>query len=200
MQSRGHFRLRDHFHLARFLFLSLMVLWASGLTAFAQTPPAFSQIILFGDSLSDTGNVRDRVDDKSGGLIDYPSGTFNYSDGRFTNSSDTDPASTTYVGVWHEQLARTFLGVSAATHSLGGGYNYAFGRATTEDGTPGQVAVSTAIFGAITTTIHSMGRQIGDYVAARMIDPAALYIGWGGANVVRNDENPANVTATAARV
>ncbi len=76
---------------------------------FAQALPAFSQIIVFGDSLSDTGNVRDRTNSSTGGTVDYPSNTFNYSDGRFTNSSDTDPSSTTYVGVWHEQLARTFL-------------------------------------------------------------------------------------------
>jgi phospholipase/lecithinase/hemolysin len=199
MKSRRHFRSRNRFHFARRLLLSLVVLWTSGLTAFAQTPPAFSQIIVFGDSLSDTGNVRDRVDGKSGGLIDYPSGTFNYSDGRFTNSSDTDPASDTYVGVWHEQLARTFLSLPAATHSLGGGFNYAFGGATTEDGTHEEVAVSTDIFGDVTITIDDMGKQMDDYLAAHMIDPAALYIVWGGANDLRNDESPANVTATVAR-
>jgi len=199
MKSRRHFRSRDRFRLTRRLLLSLVVLWTSGLTAYAQTLPAFSRIIVFGDSLSDTGNVRDRVDGKSGGLIDYPSGTFNYSDGRFTNSSDTDPASATYVGVWHEQLARTFLSLSAATHSLGGGFNYAFGGATTEDGTHEEVAVSTDIFGDVTITIDDMGKQMDDYLAAHMIDPAALYIVWGGANDLRNDESPANVTATAAR-
>ena len=242
MKSRRHFRSRDRFHFAHRLVLSLIFLWASGLTAVAQTPtptptptatptptpsptatatptptpsptatatptptptplplPAFSQIIVFGDSLSDTGNVRDRVDDKSGGLVDYPSGTFNYSDGRFTNSSDTDPPSTTYVGVWHEQLARTFLTLPAATHSLGGGFNYAFGGATTEDGTHEEVAISPPLFGDITITIDDMGKQMDDYLAGHMIDPAALYIVWGGANDLRNDENPANVTATAAR-
>lgn len=199
MKSRRHFRSRDRFHLARRLFLFLVVLCSSALTAFAQTLPAFSQIILFGDSLSDTGNVRDRVDDKSGGLIDYPSGTFNYSDGRFTNSSDTDPASTTFAGVWHEQLAQTFLSLSAATHSLGGGFNYAFGGATTEDGTHEEVAVSPPLFGDITITIDDMGKQMDDYLAGHVIDPSALYIVWGGANDLRDDESAANVTATAAR-
>src|SRR5688572_27323744 len=199
VNSRGHFHLRDHFYLTRHFCFSLLVLWVSGLTALAQTPPTFSQIIVFGDSLSDTGNVRDRVDGKSGGLVDYPSGTFNYSDGRFTNSSDTDPASTTYVGVWHEQLARTFLSLPAATYSLGGGFNYAFGGATTEDGTHEEVAVSAPIFGDVTITIDDMGKQMDDYLASHVIDPSALYIVWGGANDLRNDESPANVTATAAR-
>src|SRR5436305_14357751 len=43
-----------------------------------QTPPAFSQIILFGDSLSDTGNVNHRIEDITGGQIRYPTGSSNY--------------------------------------------------------------------------------------------------------------------------
>ena len=44
-------------------------------------------------------------------FLSYPGGDFNYSDGRFTNSSDTDPSSDTYAGTWHEQLGLTFLGL-----------------------------------------------------------------------------------------
>jgi phospholipase/lecithinase/hemolysin len=166
----------------------------------APTPdPTFSQIIVFGDSLSDTGNVRDRVDEKSGGLVDFPSGTFNYSDGRFTNSSDTDPGSATFVGVWHEQLARTFLILPAATYSLGGGLNYAFGGATTENGTHEEVAVTTDVFGDVTITVDDMGKQMDDYLASHVADPNALYILWGGANDLRNDDSAANVAATADR-
>src|SRR5689334_14901462 len=99
----------------------------------AQTYPAFSKIIVFGDSLSDVGDLRRKME--STYAISYPGGDFNYSDGRFTNSSDTDPASKRYVGVWHEQLARTFLGLPAATPSLNGGLDYAYGGATTKDGT-----------------------------------------------------------------
>ena len=75
------------------LFILPCLLLCVGLSASAQQPtPAFTQIIVFGDSLSDTGNVRDRTGSATGGLVDYPSNTFNYSDGRWTNSSDTDPA------------------------------------------------------------------------------------------------------------
>src|SRR5205809_2847027 len=77
----------------------------------AQPPPAFSQIIVFGDSFCDTGNVRDRTHAATGGLVDFPGNAFNYGDGRYTNSSDTNPSSTIYAGVWHEQLAQTFLGL-----------------------------------------------------------------------------------------
>jgi phospholipase/lecithinase/hemolysin len=163
-----------------------------------QAPPAFTKIVLFGDSLSDTGNVRARTNAKSGGLVDYPSHTFNYDNGRFTNDDQTDPASTTYFGVWHEQLARNFLGLPPATYSLGGGLNYAFGGATTMDGTHDETAVSTP-FGDIVITVDDMGKQMDDYLASEVVDPNALYIVWGGSNDLRNDDSAASVTATAAR-
>ena len=215
-------------HLFTRCFLSLIVLSASALSAFAQTPtptptaspsptatatptatpsptpaptpdPNFSQIIVFGDSLSDTGNVRERTESKSGGTVTFPSDGYNYSDGRWTNSSDTEPASTTFVGVWHEQLARTFLNIPAATFSLNGGTNYAFGGATTNDGTHEETVVSTDIFGDVTITIDDMGTQLADYLGAHTVDPNALYVLWGGGNDLFNDDSAANVTATAAR-
>src|SRR6266550_2781444 len=97
---------------------SVALVWLSfaGITAFGQQTPPFTQIVLFGDSLSDTGNVRARTNSKSGGTVDYPSHTFNYDNGRFTNDNATNPSSNTYLGVWHEQLARTFLGIQPATY------------------------------------------------------------------------------------
>jgi phospholipase/lecithinase/hemolysin len=150
----------------RVLFVVSVWLGASNFSTFAQstpTPPptpapTFSQIILFGDSLSDTGNVRDRTESKSGGIVDYPSHTFNYDNGRFTNDDQTDPASHTYFGVWEEQLAHTFLGIPAPTFSLGGGLNYAFGGATTMDGTHEETVVSPPVFGDVTITIDDMGK------------------------------------------
>ena len=178
--------------------LALTFMCGAGMSAFAQPAPAFSQIVLFGDSLSDTGNVRDRTNSASGGLVDYPSHTFNYSNGRFTNDNATDPSSPIYAGVWHEQLAQTFLGLPPAAYSLGGGTNYAFGGATTNNGTHEEVAVSTP-FGDITITVDDMGKQMDDYLAAHAVDPNALYLVWGGGNDLRNDDSATNVTATAAR-
>ena len=166
-------------------------------SSFGQAP-AFSQVVVFGDSLSDTGNVRARTSAKSSGAIDYPSHTFNYDNGRFTNDTDTDPASHTYLGVWHEQLSRTFLGLPAASNSLGGGLNYAFGGATTMNGTHEEVEKTPVA--DITITIDDMGKQMDDYFANHVFDPNALFIVWGGSNDIRNDDTSANVIATVGRV
>ncbi|MEY2490343.1 MAG: hypothetical protein QOC70_2285 [Verrucomicrobiota bacterium] len=180
------------------VFLILAAL-GTGLSAFAQQPaPAFSRVVVIGDSLSDTGNVRNRTNAQSGGFVDYPSHTFNFSNGRFTNDTGCSPSNTVYAGVWHEQLAQTFLSLPPATYSLGGGVNYAFGGATTNNGTHVETAVSTP-FGDINITVDDMGKQMDDYLAAHMVDPNALYLVWGGGNDLRNDDSAANVTATAAR-
>jgi phospholipase/lecithinase/hemolysin len=179
--------------------LTLIGVSLASITATAQQAlPAFTRIVLFGDSLSDTGNVRNRTNSKSNGAVDYPSHTFNYDNGRFTNDDQTDPSSNTYFGVWHEQLARNFLGLQPATNSLNGGLNYAFGGATTMDGTHQETAVTTP-FGDVVITIDDMGKQMDDYLASHVVDSQALYIVWGGSNDLRNDDSASSVTAAAAR-
>ncbi len=168
---------------------------------FAQAP-VFTQVIVFGDSLSDDGNIRHRLEDQFP-PISYPGGAYNYSDGRFTNSSDTDPNSGTYAGTWHEQLALNFLSLPAATNSLDGGTDYAFGGATTESGTREVTVISNPdpfVGGELTVTIDNLGKQVDDYLAANTVDPAALYIVWGGGNDLFADDSATNVTATAQRV
>jgi phospholipase/lecithinase/hemolysin len=167
----------------------------------AQSAPAFSKVIVFGDSLSDDGNIKHVVQDKF--FISYPSLVFDYSDGRFTNSANTFPGSNTYAGTWHEQLAQTFLGLSAASNSLDGGNDYAFGGATTVSGTSERTVISNPapfIGGDYTITIDNLGKQVDDYLGNHTVDPAALYIVWGGGNDLFDDDSSANVTATAQRV
>ena len=182
------------YHLSLGLLAALLTLPASG---GAQAAPVFSQIIVFGDSLSDDGNVRHIMEDQY--FISYPSGFFNYSDGRFTDSSDTDPNSTTYVGTWHEQLAQTFSGLPASTNSLDGGTDYAFGGATTASGTSDRTVISNPFpwgGGEFTLTVDNLGKQVDDYLAGNTADAAALYIVWGGGNDLFDDDSSTHITET----
>src|SRR5205085_1099184 len=91
-------------------------------------PPAFGasidQIVAFGDSLSDTGNITIAT------LGQFPGD--NYASGRFTNGTDTTPSTSGPLGVWVEQLAGR-LGVPDPQPylALTGGSDYAFASATT---------------------------------------------------------------------
>ena len=185
-------------HLSLSLLVTLFMLTPS---AWAQTAPVFSQTIVFGDSLSDDGNVRHVMEDNY--FISYPGGDFDYSDGRFTNSSDTDPSSDLYAGTWHEQLTHTFLGLSDATNSLDGGTDYAFGGATTASGTSDRTVINNPFpFGGgdFTITVDNLGKQVDDYLASNTPDPDALYIIWGGGNDLFDDDSSAQVTETASNV
>ena len=182
--------------------LAFVALLVSAPNDFAQAP-SFSQVVLFGDSLSDVGNVRHRLEDEY--QMSYPGGEYNYSDGRFTNSSDTDPSSDTYAGTWHEQLERDLLNLSsgAITNSLDGGTDYAFGGATTADGTTERTVIDNPdpfIGGELTVDVDNLGKQVDDYLGANTPDAGALYIVWGGGNDLFDDHSDANVTATAANV
>lgn len=163
--------------------------------------PAFSQVIVFGDSLSDDGNIAHRARDTVG--FSYPSSNFNYSDYRFTDDTNTSPAANLYVGTWHEQLEKTFLGLAIAKNSLDGGTDYAFGGATTKDGTQDRTIVNNPFpFGGgdFTITIDNMGKQVADYLGSHPADPNALYVIWGGGNDLFDNDSAQSVVDAANRV
>ena len=180
-------------------FIVIAALFVSAVS-FAQTP-TFTKVIVFGDSLSDTGNIAHRARDEV--AFSYPSGNYNYSDYRFTNSSDTTPDSDRFAGVWHEQLARLFLQLPIATNSLDGGNNYAFGGATTVNGSTDRTIISNPnpfVGGDFEITIDNLGKQVDDYLTSAVADPNALYMLWGGGNDIFDDSRIANVNATSVRV
>jgi len=72
-------------------------------TALAQVRD-YNRIVVFGDSLSDTGNVAHLTFAKYGVPVPSPIGG-NYTLGRFTDGYDTVPAAQNYFGVWLEQLS-----------------------------------------------------------------------------------------------
>ena len=184
-------------HAALARFAVLLGVAASCLThaATASAQAAYSQLIIFGDSLSDVGNDADVSDDKYGQR--FPGSEFNYTDGRFTSGKDTDPASSLHGGVWHEQLAKLFLNLPAATASLDGGFDYAYGGATTADGTSDLGKSFVGI--PVTLTVNNMGQQVTDYLSKNTPDPAALYIVWGGANDIFASDPAADALVTTGK-
>src|ERR1700745_2049635 len=97
--------------------LSVAILLATSIIAAAQAP-VFTQVFVFGDSLSDDGNIAHRARDLVG--FSYPSSNFNYSDYRFTDDTNTAPAANSY---WH--LARaTGQDIFELGNSLDGGTDY----------------------------------------------------------------------------
>ena len=167
-------------------------LTAAVLSTSAQAAP-YSQLIIFGDSLSDTGNFAHITMADYG--LSYPGSNFDYSDHRFTNSSDTQPASQTFAGVWHEQLSRRFLGLPAATNSLDGGLDYAVGDAESTDGQR-----NVPLQGGLSINVDNLGRQVSTYLTDHTADANALYIVWCGANDLFEDSSAGNVTATSTRI
>ncbi|WP_348263575.1 SGNH/GDSL hydrolase family protein [Telmatobacter sp. DSM 110680] len=140
--------------------------------------PEFTKIIVFGDSLSDTGNVAHLTYDKYGFRVPGP--VADYTDGSFTDGFDTAPAAQLYSGVWIKQLADSMPSKPEVNNSLDGGTNYAFGYATTGMGT------GSFTFGAgdvFSVDVENIGQQITDYLATKpKITPKTLFVVWGGAN------------------
>ena len=126
----------------------------------------FSDVVVFGDSLSDSGNAAR--------LQPLPAGT------SFTTNPDP---------VWAEIVAENFG--ASGMNSLAGGANYAFAGACVNPPTP----CTTDEFPSHLRPPR-VTQQIGAYLSSRsdQADPNALYAVWGGANDVADSllNDPAN--------
>jgi phospholipase/lecithinase/hemolysin len=130
---------------------------------FAAAEP-ITQIVVFGDSLSDTGNVYAA----SGGA--FPPAP--YSAGRFSNGP-----------TWVEQFA-TRLGIAAPTASTKGGLDYAYGFAQT-----GMGMSTTPIPGL---SVPNIGTQVSSFLSSHTPSAGQLFVLWGGANdFFKGQTNPA---------
>lgn len=139
--------------------------------------PDYTSIVVFGDSLSDTGNVAHLTTAKYG--IEIPGPAADYTAGRFTDGFDTLPPAENYAGVWVEQLAATFPSKPAVVDSLDGGTDYAYGFATTGGGT-GEFTFGPS--DALFVDVDNVGQQITDYLATKpKITDKTLFVVWGGA-------------------
>ncbi len=165
--------------------LALLILCLAA-TSFGQT---YTSVLVFGDSLSDTGNVANLTE--ANFLVRVPGPAFDYTDGRFTDGTDTTPAATKYTGTWIEQLAATFAAKPAVKASLDGGTNYAYGGAVTGLGTtPLNLAPN------VTVNVKNVAQQVTDYLAAHPTVAAnTLVVVWGGANDVINATAATQLTA-----
>jgi phospholipase/lecithinase/hemolysin len=121
-------------------------------------------LVVFGDSLSDTGNVSAAT---NGAFPPAP-----YSNGRFSNGP-----------IWVEQFAKD-LGLPAPTPSAKGGTDYAYGFAQTGTGLS-----ATSVPGL---SVPNMGMQVSTYLANNTPTAGQLFVLWGGANdFFNNQTNPA---------
>ncbi|HLY42242.1 MAG TPA: SGNH/GDSL hydrolase family protein [Terracidiphilus sp.] len=177
------------------LCVAAMLVFSLG-TALAQAG-GYTTIVVFGDSLSDTGNVTHLTFYKYG--IPVPGPYADYTLGSFTDGPDTTPAAQNYFGVWVQQLAAAMPGQPEIIDSLDGGTNYAYGYATTGSGT------STLTFPDGTPNppfvqIHNIGQQITDYLATHpKIDSHTLFIIWGGAIDLLDAKSATDVINAAIR-
>jgi phospholipase/lecithinase/hemolysin len=179
-QARTPRRLR----IAVCLFSALLLTFSSA-ASHAQAPkhaPDYTSIVVFGDSLSDTGNVANLTLTKYG--VEIPGPDADYTAGRFTDGADTLPPAENYFGVWVEQLADTFPSRPPVVDSLDGGTDYAYGFATTASGT------GVFTFGpsdSLSVNVDNVGQQITDYLATKpKITNKTLFVVWGGAIDILN--------------
>ena len=170
--------------------LSLTLLLA--LTAAAQVKD-YTRIVVFGDSLSDTGNVAHLTYEKYG--IPVPGPFADYTLGRFTDGPDTFPAAQNYLGNWIDQFAASLPSQPLVIDSLDGGTNYAYGFATTQSGT------STLTLDAThSVVIENIGQQITDYLSTHPHpDNHTLFIIWGGAIDLLDAQSSTDVINAAIR-
>lgn len=138
----------------------LLLLWCLVLPTAAWAAP-LSDIFVFGDSLSDSGNVLLAT----GGLIPGPPTA--YFNGRFSN------------GPTYADVLATRLNLGPLAPSLAGGTNYAYGGAST-DAHPLE-----AIFGPGFGTVQTQVSQFLTDVS-HTADPSALYVVFAGANNLRD--------------
>jgi phospholipase/lecithinase/hemolysin len=146
------------------------VLLALPVSSFAGS---ISQLVVFGDSLSDTGNVYIAT----GGAEPAPP---DYTTGLFTDGPDSFPSTTSPQGVWIQQLAG-MMGLTSPGPSLAGGTDYAFGGALTGHDPS---------FGS--GGIPYVTDQLNTYLAGHMsgVPSTALYAFWAGANDIFDGVSP----------
>lgn len=173
--------------------LSIALVLTCTFAAAEAHPRDYKTIVVFGDSLSDTGNVAHLTQAMYG--LRIPGPLADYTDGRFTDGADTLPPAQNFFGTWVEQFAASLPSHPQVTDSLDGGTNYAYGFATTANGTTPLTFGPSKLF---PIQVDNIGQQITDYLATHpKIDSSTLFIIWGGAIDLLNATSPSDVINAA---
>jgi phospholipase/lecithinase/hemolysin len=175
-RSRGLRPRTELFRLRTWLCAAMLAIFAC--TALMAQPKNYTKIVVFGDSLSDTGNVGQLV------LQKYPTcgplTCLDYDAGRITDGAYTIPAAKNYFGVWIEQLAAELPANPEILDSLNGGTNYSYAYATTGNGTSELCYVDCSVY---SVEVENIGQQISDYLSTHpTINRHTLFVIWGGAD------------------
>jgi phospholipase/lecithinase/hemolysin len=152
---------------SKLLLVSGFILFSPLYAAFASS---FSQLTVFGDSLSDNGNAFLLTGGSTPGA-NYGTYTFpdaNLTTAHFSDGPNTTPVAAGPAGLWVDQLASK-LGVADPVPVAAGGAN----------------ASNYAVGGAETATgLQSIGNQVTLFSTTHLgnASPTGLYAFWGGAN------------------
>ena len=134
----------------------MIALLSIGVIVASAAAGPFSQLVVFGDSLSDVGNIADATADFP--FVSPTPGPYYY-EGRFSNGP-----------VYAETLA-SGLDLPPPLYSRDGGNNFAYGGAKTSGtGFPNNLV------------IRDVDDQVDDYLASSATDPNALFVVFAGAN------------------
>ena len=136
------------------------------LTGALAAPLGITQLVVFGDSLSDTGNAAFGL----GGTIPG-----NYAPTEFTDGPATNPATTGPQGIWVDQIApKLGIAVPKPGFAVPGGTDFAVGSA--------QTGVNASFPGPLQAPYVT--QQVGAYLAGSVPSSRASF--WAGANDIAN--------------
>ncbi len=152
----------------RFLAALGVALLAPAHALFAISISQFNQLVVFGDSLSDNGNA------SIASLGAFPGP--NYAPGRYTDGSNTTPATNGPQGLWDDQLAAR-LSITTAQPFLAGGGGTIYAVASADTGSNGLSGVTDQL--GYFASQHPSGAP-----------STALYALWAGANDIFDGKDP----------
>ena len=165
----------------------VLLLWAISLWGQTPVTPRVTQMVVFGDSLSDTGNAY--LATKGTSTPEPPLPPL-YTVGEFTDGPDTIPATTGPLGLWDQQLAK-ILGLPAPLPYLAGGTCYAVASALTG---------TNPAFNGTAAQAPYVTDQLNLFLAKypSQVPSDTLYVFWAGANDIPASVDPVMAASNIA--